>query len=445
MSIRVVQNFYKTTLLQSAGSGTGVMYVGVKPTPDSGWLVISPANATLREIVEYESTGTDGTGDYVVTSARGVGGTIAQTHAINEPVRMNFTAEHQQEISDLIDTKISLTGNETIAGVKTFSSSPIVPTPTTDTQASNKVYSDTKIPKTDIDTDGALTANSDTKVASQKATKTYADTKIPLTYLDTDDTMAANSDTKVATQKATKAYADGIAMASEMRGPSSSTDNAIARFDSTTGKLLQDSGIQVSDDGNIYPYPTLSGNGNSIGIFGGEVAVGSNGTGGLSAVIGRMGDGSGAGGAATAVGGQGGATGAGGDAVVQGGAGGATSGDGGVAVIIGGSATAGNGAGAGIRLAPGVPNGSGFQGKITFYENQSKNIGASLDLSSIASSDKAFTFQNVSGALATVTSGAGVPTGTAPVAIGQIYVDTSAGKVYIAKGVSAGSDWAILN
>lgn len=36
------------------------------------------------------------------------------------------------------------TGDETIAGVKTFSSSPIVPTPTTGTQAANKDYVDSK-------------------------------------------------------------------------------------------------------------------------------------------------------------------------------------------------------------------------------------------------------------------------------------------------------------
>ena len=36
------------------------------------------------------------------------------------------------------------TGNQTVAGIKTFSSSPIVPTPTTDTQATNKAYVDGK-------------------------------------------------------------------------------------------------------------------------------------------------------------------------------------------------------------------------------------------------------------------------------------------------------------
>ena len=34
-------------------------------------------------------------------------------------------------------------------------------------------------------------------------------------------------------------------------GPASSTDNAIARFDSTTGKLLQNSGATIDDSGNI--------------------------------------------------------------------------------------------------------------------------------------------------------------------------------------------------
>jgi len=37
---------------------------------------------------------------------------------------------------------VKLTGNQTIAGVKTFTSSPIVPTPTTNNQASNKQYVD---------------------------------------------------------------------------------------------------------------------------------------------------------------------------------------------------------------------------------------------------------------------------------------------------------------
>ncbi len=41
-------------------------------------------------------------------------------------------------------------------------------------------------------------------------------------------------------------------------GPGSSTDNAITRFDSTTGKLLQNSTVIVDDSGNISGVGTIS-------------------------------------------------------------------------------------------------------------------------------------------------------------------------------------------
>ena len=42
----------------------------------------------------------------------------------------------------LQDTTVKLTGNQTVAGVKTFSSSPVIPTPTANNQAANKAYVD---------------------------------------------------------------------------------------------------------------------------------------------------------------------------------------------------------------------------------------------------------------------------------------------------------------
>lgn len=48
------------------------------------------------------------------------------------------------------NTTVNLTGNQTIAGVKTFTSSPIVPSPTTDTQAANKSYVDLKQSKSEL-------------------------------------------------------------------------------------------------------------------------------------------------------------------------------------------------------------------------------------------------------------------------------------------------------
>jgi hypothetical protein len=52
------------------------------------------------------------------------------------------------------------------------------------------------------------TSDNDKPVSS--ATQAALDEKISNTYLDTDVTLAANSDTKIATQKATKAYADAL-------------------------------------------------------------------------------------------------------------------------------------------------------------------------------------------------------------------------------------------
>lgn len=45
-------------------------------------------------------------------------------------------------LKEVDDEKVSKTGDETIAGVKTFSGSPIIPTPTTDMQSSTKKYVD---------------------------------------------------------------------------------------------------------------------------------------------------------------------------------------------------------------------------------------------------------------------------------------------------------------
>lgn len=45
---------------------------------------------------------------------------------------------------------VALSGNQTIAGIKTFSSSPIVPTPINGTQAVNKDYADSKVSKPEL-------------------------------------------------------------------------------------------------------------------------------------------------------------------------------------------------------------------------------------------------------------------------------------------------------
>lgn len=57
-----------------------------------------------------------------------------------------------------------------------------------------------------LDTDLSSVSASDDTIPSAKATKAMWDLKIPLTYIDTDGTLTANSDTKIASQKAVKTY-----------------------------------------------------------------------------------------------------------------------------------------------------------------------------------------------------------------------------------------------
>jgi len=136
--MKITQNFYKQTVSVAWATGTGNRYVSVKPTPTAGWLVISPNNSTLREIIEYTNTGTDGGGDYVVVSARGVGGTTEQTHEVGESVRMNMTAEYYADIeSDIqvVQTNLDnavLAGashaSDTVEGISFLSATPASPT-----------------------------------------------------------------------------------------------------------------------------------------------------------------------------------------------------------------------------------------------------------------------------------------------------------------------------
>lgn len=81
------------------------------------------------------------------------------------------------------------TGNETVAGVKTFSSSPVVPTPTTAQQASNKSY---------VDSNFVTTSTSQTITGG----KTFADGGTLAVPIPTSQGMAANKqyvDTSVVT------------------------------------------------------------------------------------------------------------------------------------------------------------------------------------------------------------------------------------------------------
>lgn len=60
---------------------------------------------------------------------------------------------------------------------------------------------------------------------------------------------------------ASKGYVDGAVsagVAPKVTGPGSSTDNTAARFDGTTGLVLQGSTVVIDDDGNVHVFGTLT-------------------------------------------------------------------------------------------------------------------------------------------------------------------------------------------
>jgi hypothetical protein len=134
MAISNLQNFYKVKLTKACSAGATNIYVTTKPTPVNGFLVISPKSESLREVIKYTGTGTDGDGDYVTVlnvSDRGLGGTTAQAHEVGESVRMNYTAEHQKEIDDTIAAIVAAgapDASTTVKGIARLSTAPVDPT-----------------------------------------------------------------------------------------------------------------------------------------------------------------------------------------------------------------------------------------------------------------------------------------------------------------------------
>ena len=131
MSLNQLQDFYKQTISVACGAGAVNIYVTTKPTVSNGYCVISPSNTSLREIVRYTGTGTDGTGDYITiadVADRGLGGTTAQSHIVGESIRMNVTSLHW---ADMI-TEMALK----------YGAGSIVPNPTLSSDVANKAYVD---------------------------------------------------------------------------------------------------------------------------------------------------------------------------------------------------------------------------------------------------------------------------------------------------------------
>src|SRR4030042_3315258 len=79
---------------------------------------------------------------------------------------------------------------------------------------------------------------------------------IPKSWVDTDTALTANSDSKIATEKAVKAYADAMG-GGDVIGPAGATAGNLAALDAT-GKILSDSGAKPADFHTIATTAALA-------------------------------------------------------------------------------------------------------------------------------------------------------------------------------------------
>jgi len=198
--------------------------------------------ATLPEIISYESDETFTDDKHLVAKkyvddldAANVKKTGAQTVAgvktfSDSPIVPDPTTDQQVASKKYCDdTFVPDTGNTTIAGVKTFSSSPIVPTPTTDMQAATKKYMDDAIVSggvpateavpgitklnvaaTDPTDPIALGANDVAETGASKVLRLKSDGKIDTTVIpDASTTVAGKVKLNVAPASATNPIALG--------------------------------------------------------------------------------------------------------------------------------------------------------------------------------------------------------------------------------------------
>jgi hypothetical protein len=124
----------------------------------------------------------------------------------------------------------------------------------------------------EFSTDGTLGGDSDNAVPTEKAVKTYVDASVftlPLTtkgdILTRDSSsnirlgIGANGQVLTADSGETSGVKwSTVAGTGDVVGPAGATDNAACRYDTATGKLIQDSGVIIDDADNITGVTSLA-------------------------------------------------------------------------------------------------------------------------------------------------------------------------------------------
>ena len=206
-------------------TGTGSAVFATSPT------LVTPALGTPSALVGTNITGTASglTAGNVTTNANLTG---AITSVGNATSLGSFSSSNL--LSALTD--------ETGTGSVVFSTSPTLVTPILGTPTSATLTNATGLPLSTGVTGQLPVANGGTGTATPSI---VAGTNVTVTGTWPNQTIAASG-----------------GGSGDVVGPASSTDNALVRFDSTTGKLIQNSVVTVADStGNMAGVGTLSING----------------------------------------------------------------------------------------------------------------------------------------------------------------------------------------
>ncbi len=240
-----------------------------------------PYNPIIRISVDGITILGDGTPGNPLIAVGGGGGSAAWGGILG-------TLSNQTDLQAALDSKVPNT--RTVNG-KPLSSDIVLDN--NDIGLGN-VLDVAQIPASWVDTDGTLSANSDSKIPTQKAVKTYADQLIAAadvmvfkgvidasgnpnypaadagwTYrisvagkiggasginVEVGDLLLCLVDGSPAGNQATVGANWSIAQTNidgAVIGPASATDNAIVRYDGVSGKLIQNSNASIDDSGNI--------------------------------------------------------------------------------------------------------------------------------------------------------------------------------------------------
>lgn len=290
---------------------------------------------------------------------------------------------------------VATSGNETIAGVKTFSSSPIVPTPTTDMQAATKKYVD----------DNSGGAPEGTAI---KSTGETGGNK----YLREDGDGTCSWQTVAGGGDVTKSgTAAGNQLAIWVNDGAIKGVSTLV-YDATQRELT------IGEEGEVS-------------LVGAPNATAEDEDGGDFVIYSGDGNGTGGGGDLEFYAGTGGATADGGNINFLGGQGGSTSGDGGDLEFRAGYPQGGNSNGGDIIFVLPAKSGSGTNGQLKILPTTESAFGI-LDFESVATTSKTFTFPNTTGNVVVLSTGT---TGVLRADSGVVSVDTDVTDI-----VSAASD-----